>query len=107
MMNATHFLDDAQQKMTSFIPNVSTGPSLEKMKQTAQDFEAFFISRMFESMYDTVPVNETFGGGAGEKMFRSMLIDEYGKMTARSGGIGVADAVMKEMLAQQAKTSAM
>ena len=97
------FIDKAQSAVSSRAPSLSNRASPEKIKEAAVDFEAFFITRMFESMYDTVPVNETFGGGAGEKMFRSMLVDEYGKMTARSGGVGIADAVMREIVAQQAK----
>lgn len=30
-----------------------------------------------------------------------MMVDEYGKMIARNGGVGIADAVMRVMLANQ------
>lgn len=30
-----------------------------------------------------------------------MMIDEYGKMTARSGGIGLTDQIMTQILRQQ------
>jgi hypothetical protein len=39
-----------------------------------------------------------FGGGEGESVFRSFLLDEYGKMVAKTQGIGVADAVQRELL---------
>ncbi len=52
-------------------------------------------------MYDTIPVNETFGGGQAEKIFRSMLVDEYGKMTAQSGGIGLTDQIMAQLIQEQ------
>ena len=41
------------------------------------------------------------GGSGGESPFASMLRDEYAKIIGRSGGIGVADAVMREMLRAQ------
>ena len=82
-------------------PSVSETADTEKMRKAVEDFEAFFISQSFQMMFDSVPVNETFGGGSGEKMFRSMLIDEYGKMTARSGGFGITDKIMSQMLAAQ------
>ena len=82
-------------------PSVKTGDDTEKMRKAVEDFEAFFISQSFQMMFDSVPVNETFGGGPGEKMFRSMLVDEYGKMAARSGGIGITDKIMSQMLAAQ------
>ncbi len=77
------------------------GKELAKAKQTAQDFEAFFLSKSIESMYEGVGDDEMFGGGEAEKMYRSLLIDEYGKQIAKSGGVGVADNVMNFMLAQQ------
>lgn len=86
-------------------PVVDTDKSFEDVKKAVKDFEAFFISQMFQAMYDTVPVNETFGGGYGEKVFRSMLTDEYGKMAAQTGGIGVSDAIMKQLVAMQAVQS--
>ena len=82
-------------------PKVSSGPDIEKTKEAVRDFEAFFITQMFEQMYSTVPVNDTFGGGNGERIFRSLLLDEYGKMMAKSGGIGLTDTIMGQLLAQQ------
>lgn len=82
-------------------PSVRGTPSDPKTKEALQDFEAFFISQMFEQMYSTVPVNETFGGGNAEMIFRSMLVDEYGKMMAKSGGIGLTDQIMGQLIQQQ------
>ncbi len=82
-------------------PEINKEADLKKLRQAVEEFEAFFISQTFAQMYDTIPVNETFGGGNAEKIFRSMLIDEYGKMTARSGGIGLTDQIMTQILIQQ------
>lgn len=88
-------------------PQVKSGAVDEKTRKAVQDFEAFFISQMFEHMYDTVPVNETFGGGNAEKIYRSMMIDEYGKMMAKAGGIGITDQIMGQLLAQQESAPAL
>jgi Rod binding domain-containing protein len=40
------------------------------------------------------------GDGQGD-VFRDMLNDEVAKLISRSGGIGVADAVLREMLKAQ------
>lgn len=87
-------------------PRINRGTDLEKTREAVKDFEAFFISQMFEQMYSTVPVNETFGGGNGEKIFRSMMVDEYGKMMTKSGGIGLTDQIMTQILQQQEIDSA-
>lgn len=73
----------------------------QKARAAAEDFEAFFLSQMLNTMSAGIQTDETFGGGESEKIFRSMLNDEYSKSMARQGGIGIADAVFREMLAMQ------
>lgn len=70
----------------------------QKINETAQEFEAVFIGQMLQHMFAGVEVDEEFGGGHGEEMFKSLIVDEYGKLMAKSGGIGLADHVRQEML---------
>ena len=72
-----------------------------KIKETAQKFEASFLSVMMQSMTAGMKTPEIGGGGAGEDMFKSFLSEEMAKQVAKAGGIGVADAVQKEMLKMQ------
>lgn len=67
----------------------------------AQDFESQFISSMFQSMFKGLKTDETFGGGQGEEMFRSLLVDQYSQEMAKSGGIGLADTVYSEIIKLQ------
>lgn len=77
-------------------------PAPENMtREAAVDFEAFFLSQMFSEMFAGIETDPVFGGGAGEDVFRSMMIQQFGKSVAQSGGIGIADAVMREMIALQ------
>ena len=73
----------------------------DSAKEAAQDFEAFFLSRMCESMFEGVSTEGIFGGGHAEKVYRSLLLDEYGKAMAKTGTVGVADYVMKSILDMQ------
>jgi len=73
----------------------------EKIKKTAKEFEAVFLSEMMSHMFDRVEVNDTFGGGHGEEMFRSMITKEYGKQMADRGGIGLANHVSEQMIRLQ------
>lgn len=75
--------------------------SPEKVDEVAQQFEAQFISQMLQNMFSTVDSKNALGGGEAEEYYRDMLVDEYGKVIARSGGIGVADHVKREMLRMQ------
>jgi flagellar protein FlgJ len=70
-------------------------------RHAAEEFEAVFISQMLAPMFETLNTDELFGGGPGADIYRSMMVDEYGKTIAKSGGLGIADAVQRELLALQ------
>jgi flagellar protein FlgJ len=69
--------------------------------KAATDFEAFFLSQTFESMFSGVNTDSMFGGGNGETVYRSLLLQEYSKVAAKNGGVGIADAVQREILRTQ------
>jgi peptidoglycan hydrolase FlgJ len=70
-------------------------------QKVAQQFEGVLISQMLNSMFEGVKTDGMFGGGEGEDMFRSMMVDEYGKQMAKNGGLGLADHVTRELLKRQ------
>ncbi len=63
-----------------------------------RQFEGMFIGQLMQMMYETVPVNEMFGGGFSEQMYRSMLIDEYGNTVSARGGIGIAQKLQQSLV---------
>jgi len=83
-------------------PESKVDPAVRaKLRQSANEFESVFVSQMLGHMLDGVEVDQTFGGGHAEEMFRSMLTNEYGKQVSRSGGFGIADQVYRELLRAQ------
>jgi Rod binding domain-containing protein len=76
-------------------------PDNAAMRKTAEEFESFFLSQTLESMFAGVNADPVFGGGSGETVFRSLMLQEYGKVAARSGGVGIADSVYREMIRLQ------
>ncbi len=74
---------------------------LARIKASAEDFEAFFVTHAFEDMYGDLSSDSLFGGGEAENIFRSFLLQEYGKQVARTGGVGVSDMVQKQLLQLQ------
>ncbi len=100
---------DAQAMLLNIKPNTSlTGNktlSKEEAKEAAQDFEAFFMTKMMESMFEGVSTEGMFGGGHAEKIYRSLLLNEYGKAMAKTGSIGVSDDIMSAILRMQEAAS--
>lgn len=74
---------------------------LVNAKQAAEDFEAVFLAQMLAPMFEGLETDGPFGGGSSEKIYRSLLVQEYGKSIAKSGGIGISDAVQREILKLQ------
>ena len=55
--------------------------------------------------YCSIPdyaTSATFGGGAGEEAFASLLTDEYARLLAERGGIGLAEQVF-ELLKERSR----
>lgn len=72
-----------------------------KAKQVAQQFEGVFITQFLGEMFSGISSDGPFGGGQGEEMFRSLMMDEYGKQFAAQGGFGLSAAVQRELLKHQ------
>lgn len=71
------------------------------MRKASEEFEAVFLSQMLAPMFAGIKTDGPFGGGHAEEIFRSMLVEETGKTIARAGGIGLADAVYRQLLIYQ------
>lgn len=72
-----------------------------KIGETAKAFEASFLAIMLQQMFAGVNVSEPFGGGDGEEMFKSFMAEALAKQMTRSGGVGLASTVQREMLKLQ------
>lgn len=91
----------------SVVPNATQrGTTKERMKAAAEDYEAVFVSAMVSQMFSGVSTKGPFGGGSAEETWRGLLINEYGKEISKSGGIGLADHIYRDLLRAQEGTSA-
>jgi len=75
--------------------------SSEQATKVARDFEAAFLGQMLQPMFTNVDAASPFGGGAAEQTYRPMLINEFANALTKQGGVGVADAVLREMVRMQ------
>ncbi len=103
MLNSAMLRARAQQaeQMTQAAANKLGSAKLESIDKAAKEFEGMFISEMLNHMFSGVEVDPEFGGGHGEEMFRSLLVNEYGKQIASGPGIGIASKVKEVMIAMQ------
>ncbi|OAN57407.1 flagellar biosynthesis protein FlgJ [Sphingomonas sp. TDK1] len=72
-----------------------------KNAKTARDFESVFLGQMTQLMLQSVQQDDQFSGGNGEEIFRGMLAEKLGTEMSRRGGIGLAPAVLDQILKLQ------
>lgn len=94
IVNQTAF----QAQSPTGIKNVQTPEAINK---TAKEFESMFMGQMLNLMFEDVPSDPLFGDKASDKIYRSMLLEQYGKEMAESSSLGIADQVRGELLKLQ------
>lgn len=86
-------------------PLGATPPSGEdanpELRRVAKEFEAIFLAQMMAPMFEGLDTDGLGGGGMGEEIFRPMLIERYAEALSHAGGVGIADAVVRELLRLQ------
>lgn len=75
--------------------------ALPALRRAAQDFEAQALGALLQPMFEGLEARGPFGGGAAEAQWRPMLVEAIARGMARTGGVGLADAVLREMLRLQ------
>jgi Rod binding domain-containing protein len=73
----------------------------QNIDAVSKDFEAVFLTQMMGAMFEGDDVSAFFGGGTAGDIYKSFLLDQYGKSFAQAGGIGIAAAVKQELLKMQ------
>ncbi len=75
--------------------------SANEAREAAEAFEAIFLAQVLDHMFRGIKTSGPFGGGFSEGIYRSMMNEEVAKSISRSGGVGIADAVYREILSLQ------
>jgi flagellar protein FlgJ len=72
-----------------------------KASAAAKEYESVFISQFLGSMFSGIKTDTLTGGGQGEEMFRSLMINEFGKGIEQRGGFGLAAQMKAQLLKHQ------
>lgn len=83
-------------------PRATAQPSAtreERLRQASLELEASFLAEMLKSAGFGEP-RESFGGGAGEEGFASLLRQEQAMAMAQAGGFGLAEHIFESLKAR-------
>ncbi len=76
--------------------------SADKARKTAQEFETMFLEQTLERVFASSGTEGPLGdNGTGGAVYRSMLVKEYAGGIVKSGGVGIASQIHRELLKLQ------
>jgi len=77
-----------------------------KAWKTATEFESMFLENSLDRLTQSEGTEGPLGeNGTGGGVYRSMLTKEYATQIVKSGGVGIADSVFREIMKMQGAAS--
>jgi peptidoglycan hydrolase FlgJ len=76
----------------------------KELKKVCQDFEGLMLNMLYKQMKATVPKSELLQEDSGMDIFQSMLDDKLVEESSKSGSLGLANVLYKQ-LSRQMKSS--
>ena len=95
---------DNTSKLSGKLTSAYTDKDDAKLKETCQEFESLFINMMMKEMRKTVPESELLSSSFATDTYQEMLDEEISKSASKGNGIGIADAMYKQISAKLKNT---
>ena len=92
--------------MQALLPSVpqarerTAAPRHPELWSACQDFEALLTQQLLKAMTSTLSTGSFFGEATGSSIYQGMYETEMAKAMSRSGGIGIAEILYKQMSRQ-------
>ncbi len=93
--------------MDAITANSSLPPqTLSRLQGQARELEGVFLNTLMKEMFATAKPQGEINGGFGEETWRGMQAEQLANTIADSGGIGLAESILPELIrAQEAAMS--
>lgn len=76
------------------------GKNEKELKSVCQEFEGIFLKMMYNQMKATVSKSSLLEESAGREIFDTLLDDELVKEASKTGRLGLADMLYKQLSKQ-------
>ncbi len=85
------------------LPTPTLSPTAySQAREQAIELEGVFLNTLMKEMFASLGTDENvMGGGFAEETWRGMQAEQFADSMARGGGIGLADAIVADLLALQ------
>ena len=71
-----------------------------KLRESCKDFEAIILKQMLTTMRKSVPKSGLFNNSFADDIYQSMSDDELSKNLAQKKGMGLGDALYRQLSSQ-------
>ena len=83
-------------------PGTISPQKMLQLRQQAEELEGVFLNTLMKQMFSSIKTDESsMGGGFAEETWRGMQAEQMAMTLTRSGGIGLANALLPDLLAMQ------
>jgi len=72
----------------------------KKLYAACQELESVFINKVLDSMLQSIPRGEFTGHSFATETFESMLYTEYARSMSKTGSLGIAEVIYKQLSGQ-------
>ena len=79
------------------LPNVKGRDDESRLREASNEFEAIFIQQLLKTMRKTSLESDFVKKSEGEKIFRSMLDEQYAILSAKSGRLGLGEMIYQQL----------
>ena len=80
------------------IPDAKKGKTDDaRLREASNGFEAIFIQQMLKTMRKASLESDFIQKSEGEKIFRSMLDEQYAILSAKSGRLGLGEMIYQQL----------
>lgn len=78
----------------------SAAPATD-LRAKAEELEGVFLNTLMSQMFNSLDARNGFGGGYAEETWRSMQAEQMASAISKAGGLGLADQIVANLLANQ------
>ena len=79
------------------IPDTKVKTDDIRLREASNEFEAIFIQQMLKTMRQTSLESDFVKKSEGEKIFRSMLDEQYAILSAKSRRLGLGEMIYQQL----------
>ena len=87
---------------TTPVPGAIAPQKMMQLRQQAEELEGVFLNTLMKQMFASIKTDESaMGGGYAEETWRGMQAEQMAMTLTRSGGIGLAESLLPDLIAMQ------